>query len=66
MCNFIGKSMEGTQHSVPELRLPIVTARKRSWGKVICLQVCVCPQGGAWSRGGLVWGGPGEDPSDGY
>ena len=23
-------------------------------GKVICLQVCVCPQGVAWSRGG-VW-----------
>ena len=21
------------------------------WGKVICLQVCVCPQGGAWSQG---------------
>ena len=21
------------------------------WGKVICLQVCVCPQGGACSRG---------------
>ena len=29
-------------------------------GKVICLQVCVCPRGGAWSRGVVVvvwsWG----------
>ena len=23
-------------------------------GKVICLQVCVCPRGGAWSRGVVV------------
>ena len=35
------------------------------WGKIICLQVCVCPQGGclvpggAWSRGSLVPGGSG-------
>ena len=25
------------------------------WGKVICLQACVCPQGGAWSWG-RGWG----------
>ena len=34
------------------------------WGKVICLQMCVCPQGGpglggAWSRRGLVPRGSG-------
>ena len=28
------------------------------WGKVICLQVCVCPQGGAWSRWGGAWWRP--------
>ena len=26
------------------------------FGKVICLQVCVCPQGGVWSRGGVWFG----------
>ena len=35
------------------------------WGKVICLQVCVCPQGGR--AGYLVWRvpGPGESWSQG-
>ena len=28
------------------------------WGKVICLQVCVCPQGGVCSRGGAWWTPP--------
>ena len=45
------------------------------WGKVICLQACVCPQGrGCLARGGpapggclvLVQGVPGGDPPDGY
>ena len=30
--------------------------------KVIFLQACVCPQGGAWSRGCLLPGGGGSDP----
>ena len=29
------------------------------WGKVICLQVSVCPQGGAWSGGAWSRGVPG-------
>ena len=32
------------------------------WGKVICLQVCACPQGGVWSQGVL---GPGGVPARG-
>ena len=43
------------------------------WGKVICLQACVCPRGdacsrgvpgtgGAWSGGCMVPGVPGGDP----
>ena len=45
------------------------------WGKVTCLQACVCPRGVcAWSRGGCMvpggWHGaggvPGGDPPDGY
>ena len=42
------------------------------WGKVICLQVCVCPQGGCrvpqggcLVLGGLLSGGPGGDPPPG-
>ena len=30
----------------------IFTAANEVWSKVICLQVCVCPQGGAWSDPG--------------
>ena len=44
------------------------------WGKVICLQVCVCPQGGAWSWGLPSLGGawsqgcllPGESGPEGW
>ena len=46
----------------------IFIARKQSLGKVICLQVCVCPWGGAWLGGSdsggsgpggcLLWGLP--------
>ena len=38
------------------------------WGKVICLQVCVCPRGGAGPGGCLVRGGclvPGGVPGPG-
>ena len=37
----------------------IVTAPNEVRGKVICLQVSVCPRGGVWSQGGF---GPGGVP----
>ena len=40
---------------------------KEVWGKVMCLQACVCPREGACSSGGcLLRGVPGGDPPDGY
>ena len=69
--------------AVPDLDVPVgvknhvkrlLPPANEVWGKVICLQVCVCPRGGGlvpggclvlgvvWSRGCLVLGGsgPGE------
>ena len=37
--------------------LPLLPPANEVWGKVICLQACVCPQGGAWSRGVSAPGG---------
>ena len=45
-----------------DFRFALLPPANEVWGKVICLQVCVCPRGGAWSGGmsslgGLVpWG----------
>ena len=32
------------------VRTHLLPPANEVWGKVICLQVCVCPEGGAWSR----------------
>ena len=40
-----------------DFRFALLPPANEVWGKVICLQVCVCPRGGAWSGGCLVWGG---------
>ena len=58
--------------AVPDLDVPVgvknhvkrlLPPANEVWGKVICLQVCVCPRGGGvWSReGAWFWGrsGPG-------
>ena len=38
-------------------RLKLLPPANEVWGKVICLQVCVCPQGGPGPRGCLLrWG----------
>ena len=39
------------QSATKDLRCVFVPPANEVWGKIICLQVCVCPQGGAWSRG---------------
>ena len=48
---FLFLKIKGNHHTVSYRESTIFTASKRSLGKVICLQVCVCLQGGAWSRG---------------
>ena len=37
----------------------LLTPANEVWGKVICLQVCVCPQGGSASGGAFSGGVPG-------
>ena len=39
------------QWQIQDLSRLLLPPANKVWGKVICLQVCVCPQGGGWSRG---------------
>ena len=33
---------------------PLLPPANEVWGKVTCLQACVCPEGGAWSQEGVL------------
>ena len=54
-------SYEAVKSIVPATRVSsgLLPRANELWGKLICLQVCVSPQGGAWSGGAWSRGVPG-------